>query len=227
VEEPYVRADQAISGTSLAGRDGLTTIVNAAKQRPRPFDVLLIDDTSRLARNLAQALIVIRGLQFCDVRVIAISQGLDSSNPSSQQLFTLYGMMDEQFIQGLADKVRRGQAGRVREGRVAGGRCYGYRNVPIEDPNRRGDYGRPFVVAVDREIIDEEATVVRRIFEMYSYGFSLDTIARTLRAEGVTAPRPPRCNSLRGLVTGRYRFDAPKRDIQRTLHLGPDKKRSG
>lgn len=114
VEEKYVQADQAISGTSMAGRDGLTTLVNAAKQRPRPFDVLLIDDTSRLARNLAQALIVIKGLRFCDVRVIAISQGLDSDNPSAQQLFTLYGMMDEQFIQGLADKVRRGQSGRVR-----------------------------------------------------------------------------------------------------------------
>jgi hypothetical protein len=48
----------------------------------------------------------------------------------------LHGMMDEQFLQGLADKVHRGQEGRVLKGLVAGGPCYGYKNVPIEDASK-------------------------------------------------------------------------------------------
>jgi hypothetical protein len=45
-------------------------------------------------------------------------------------------MMDEQFLVGLADKVHCGQEGRVLNGLVSGGRCFGYRNIAIEDPNR-------------------------------------------------------------------------------------------
>ena len=53
------------------------------------------------------------------------------------------GMVDEQFLVGLSEKVHRGQEGRILRGQVAGGRCYGYRNVPIEDFTRTREYGRP------------------------------------------------------------------------------------
>jgi hypothetical protein len=43
------------------------------------------------------------------------------------------GMIDEQFLTALAEKVHRGQEGQLRRGFIPGGRCYGYRNVPLED----------------------------------------------------------------------------------------------
>jgi site-specific DNA recombinase len=197
IDETYVRYDQATSGTSLVGRDGINSLVMIAKQHPRPFDVLLIDDTSRLARNLAQAQTILKTLRFWDIRVISVSQGLDSGEKSAQQLFAIYGLMDEQFSQALAEKVHRGQAGRVLKGQIAGGAVYGYRGAPDEDFTRKGDYGRPFVNGVGLEVVPEEAEVIRRIFEMYSGGLSYDKIARKLRAEGVPAPRPPRKDSIR------------------------------
>jgi site-specific DNA recombinase len=42
------------------------------------------------------------------------------------------------------------------------------------------------------EIVDNEAEVIRRVFEMYALGASLATIAKRLNAEGVVAPQPPR-----------------------------------
>jgi DNA invertase Pin-like site-specific DNA recombinase len=52
------------------------SLVEEAKQKPRPFDRLLVDDTSRLARNLVDGLKLIEGLRYAGVFVTAVSQGL-------------------------------------------------------------------------------------------------------------------------------------------------------
>lgn len=197
VLEDYVRYDQALSGASLAGRDALHALLADAKRMPRPFDRILIDDTSRLARDVAEALTMVATWKFHGVGVSFVSQGIDTLDKSARQLVTFNGMMDEQYLVGLGDKVRRGQEGRVLQGLHPGGRCYGYRNVPIEDPSRPGKYGRPAVSGVQLEIQEEQAAVVRRIFEMYAAGQGLARIAKGLNQEGVPAPQPPRSRALR------------------------------
>src|SRR5260370_10576605 len=197
VVEDYVRFDEAISAASLAQRVALQSLIEDAKQRPRPFDRILIEDSSRLARNLEDALRVEAILRFNDVFVTSVSQGFDSQQKFSRQLLTLHGMMDEQFLVVLADKVHRGQEGRTLKGLLAGGRCYGYRNVLIEDPTRTGKYGRPAVSGVALQINEEEATVVRSIFQLYADGTGLAAIAKKLNAEAILAPQPPRTRQVR------------------------------
>jgi hypothetical protein len=70
-----------------------------------------------------------------------VSQGIDTLDKMARQLVALNGMMDEQFLVGLADKVHRGQEGRVLKGLNPGGKLYGYTNVPILSPTRPGKYG--------------------------------------------------------------------------------------
>lgn len=65
------------------------------------------------------------------------AQGLDSRNPGFRQVFIINGMMDEQYVFGLRDKVYRRQRGRILNGYIHGGKCYGYKNVPVEDQTRR------------------------------------------------------------------------------------------
>ncbi len=197
VLENYVRFDQAVSGAALAGRKALLSLIEAAKQKPRPFDRLLVEDTSRMARNLADGLRLTEVLRYHSVFVTAVSQGIDSQQKTSRQLLTLHGMMDEQFLVGLAEKVHRGQEGRVLKGLHPGGRCYGYTNVPIEDSSRHAKYGRPAVIGVQLEINPPEAAVVQRIFQMYADGRGLAQIAKTLNAEGVLSPQSPRGRLLR------------------------------
>lgn len=110
----------------------------------------------------------------------------------ARQLVTFNGMMDEQFLQGLADKVHRGQEGRVLKGLNPGGKLYGYVNVPILNPSRPGKYGHPAVDGVYQEINATQAAVVVRIFRMYAAGMGLALISKTLNAERVLAPQPPR-----------------------------------
>ena len=190
--DEYIRTDQEISGAALAGRSALESLLADAKRRPRPFDRILIDDTSRLARNVADALRMVETLKFNGVGVTFVSQGIDTLDKMARQLVTLNGMMDEQFLVGLADKVHRGQEGRVLKGLNPGGKLYGYINVPILNPNRPGKYGRPAVDGVDQEINSEQAEVVVRVFRMYASGMGLAWISKALNAEGVPSPQPPR-----------------------------------
>jgi site-specific DNA recombinase len=193
----YVRADQAISGAALFGRDALNSLIADAKKSPRPFDYIVIDDTSRLGRNLSDVLKISDILKHCGVYLYFASQRLDSSDQNFRQLQIMNGMIDEQYLQGLSEKVKRGQRGRVLNGFIPGGRCYGYRNVPIEDPTKRGDYGRPFVIGVRQEVIEDEASVISRIFDMYASGQSLADIAKALNREGVASPQRPHRHSRR------------------------------
>jgi DNA invertase Pin-like site-specific DNA recombinase len=205
IVENYVRYDKALSGATTRGRDGLQFLIDAAKQEPRSFDVVLVDDTSRLARNTEDSLRTVAIFQFYGVAVVSVSQGIYSRQKSARQLLTLHAMIDEQYIVGVADKVHRGQEGRVLQGLVTGGRCYGYNNVPIEDPTKMAKYGRPAVVGVRAEIDQEQAAVVNRIFTLCAEGMSLAQMAKKLNGEGILAPQPPRSRKQRAWATSSIR----------------------
>ena len=53
--DEHIYSDEAISGVSVEGRAGLLRLTRAALQRPRPFDLIVVDDTSRLARDVVDA----------------------------------------------------------------------------------------------------------------------------------------------------------------------------
>ena len=176
--DDYVYIDQALSGVG-ADRPGLCNLMNAAVSQPRPFDVILVDDSSRLSRSTKDALAIFERLNFCGVRLIAVSQGIDSEDEQAHVLVTVHGMVDSLYVRELAKKTHRGLEGLVLKGRHAGGRVFGYNAVAAED-------GRGKTLVVD----DRQAEVVRRIFQMSAAGCSLKKIATTLNREGVEPPRP-------------------------------------
>jgi site-specific DNA recombinase len=189
--ENFVTADCAVSAASVAGRKGLQRLVKASKAKSRPFDCLLVDDSSRLARDLSDALRIFKTLEYYGVAVVSVSQGIDSFTGNGRPLIAMHGIMDEQFLLDLAQKVHRGQEGRALHGYTTGGRVFGYLNAPIEDPTRTGKYGRPAVLGVRLEIHPEQAAVVNRMFKMYANGDGLRAIAVRLNAEGVPGPNGP------------------------------------
>ena len=195
--ERFNVGDEAISGESMEGRPALQALLAAAKLQPRPFDCVLVDDMSRLSRNLADVLRIINIFKYHGVDVVSVTQGIDTAHDNARTLLTFTGLQDEQYLVGLRQKVHRGQEGRVLQGFNPGGRCYGYRNVPIEDPARQGKYGRPAVLGVRQEIVPEEAAVVRQIFQMYVNGMGLASTAKQLNKEGLQAPKPAKNRTIR------------------------------
>src|SRR5215471_12721235 len=75
VLENFIRSNRAISGAALAGRGAFLSLIEAAKKKPCPFDRILVDDTSRVARNVADALNAVATLNFHGVGVTFVSQG--------------------------------------------------------------------------------------------------------------------------------------------------------
>jgi DNA invertase Pin-like site-specific DNA recombinase len=177
--------DHAATGSS-ADRAGYQAML--ADARARRFDVLLVDDISRLSRDQIEAEAAFRRLEHWGVRVIGVSDGYDSHAASRKVHRAVKSLMNEVYLDDLADKTRRGLEGQARAGYNAGGRAYGYRHIPLEDPAHRDALGRPTVIGVRREVIPEAAAVVRQIFEWSADGFSARWIAGELNRLKVQSP---------------------------------------
>ncbi len=189
LDDQHIYMDEAVSGAT-DDRAGLRQLLAAATARPRPFDVVLIDDTSRLSRQLIDALRITEELLFAEVRLVFVSQGIDSDSEQAEMLLATHGMVDSSYIRELAKKTYRGMEGRALERMHTGGRCFGYCNQPIEDASKTDSYGRPVIIGV-RLVVDEaEAETVQRIFSLYADGSSLKRIAKLLNAESIVSPRP-------------------------------------
>ena len=166
--------DRARSGASIFGRDGLVQLIEAS--RARAFDVVIVEALDRLSRDQEDLAGLYKRLTFQGIKIIAVHDG--AADPVQ---IGVRGMLGSLYLLDLANKVRRGMDGVIRDGRHAGGRAYGYRPVP----------GKPG----ELEIVHEEAEVVRRIFMLYRGGMSPRAIAGLLNRDGVPPPRGRKWNA--------------------------------
>ncbi|MGB4865574.1 MAG: recombinase family protein, partial [Hyphomicrobium sp.] len=143
--------DAAISGSSTINRPGVQRLLEDAKARR--FDVIVTESLDRLSRSQADIAMLYERMSFYGVRIETLSDGA-----VSEIHVGLKGTMAALFLKDLAQKTRRGQMGRVRAGRIPGGKSYGYDIVRATD--ERGM----------RAVNEYEASVVRRIFEEYGGG---------------------------------------------------------
>ena len=162
--------DAAISGASMANRPGLQELMRAAEARR--FDAVLTESLDRLSRDLADSAALHRQLSYWGVRIVTLADG-----DVNKMLVAVKGLLGSMFLDDLAQKTKRGQVGRVKAGRIPGGRCYGY------DVVRDGQEGGK------RTINEAEAGVVRRIYAEYVEGRSPLKIVQALNAERVPGPR--------------------------------------
>jgi DNA invertase Pin-like site-specific DNA recombinase len=170
---PALYQDQAMSG-ARSDRPGYQAMLGAADLGA--FDVLLVDDLSRLSRDSIESAQAIRTLKYNGVRVIGVSDGTDTSRDGYKIETGLRGLMSELYLDDLAKKTHRGLAGQALAGFSAGGLPYGFRS--IQTPN-----------GFRREIDEEQARVVRRIFARYAAGASPRQIADELNRDRVPSPR--------------------------------------
>jgi site-specific DNA recombinase len=195
VPDEYVYTDAGKSGTSPAGRDGLNALIIAAKKQPSPFRMVLVEETSRLARNPREVLDIVNELALHGVHVYFIGQNLDSRDDYFRMMLMLPEMAMEQYIAGLSDRVRRGQMGHVINGLTPGGRYFGYRSVPVEAAASDDSKGRVPVLGTRLEIVDDEAQTVRCIYEMFASGMTVPAMVKTLNAEHVAVTKIGKLNS--------------------------------
>jgi site-specific DNA recombinase len=189
VLDEYIFTDSAISGAT-DDRAGLQRLLAAAQTKPRLFDVILVDDTSRLSRKLIDGLRIFEELKFAGVGAIFVSDGLDTRSEDSSMRFAMHGMFDENTLRDISKKTFRGVEQLAINGLHTGGRVFGYRNVPIESATKTDVYGRPAIQGVRLQVDPNQAPTIRRIFERYAGGHSMKRIAVDLNRDGILSPQP-------------------------------------
>jgi hypothetical protein len=151
----------------------------------KEFSIILVDDLSRLTRDSVEQERAIRRLEFSGVRLIAVSDGYDSLSRSRKIHRGFKGLMNEQFLDDLSERVHRGQEGKALKGFWQGGNPYGYRLKPIVDPSRLDPYGAPSRVGTVLEIAPTQAKVITEIYHLFTVdGLSCVDIAGRLNARG-------------------------------------------
>ncbi|MEO5337234.1 MAG: recombinase family protein [Magnetospirillum sp. WYHS-4] len=167
-------ADLAVTGSTAHRPSYQRMLQDAAGGR---FDIVMAEALDRISRDQEETARAYKLLTFRGIRIVTLLEG-----EVSELHVGLSSTINAVFLKSLAEKTRRGQRGRVQEGKIAGGLCFGYRPV-----YRHDDHGEP--TRGDREIVEAEAGIVKRIFSEYVSGKSPRSIARDLNIEGVSGPR--------------------------------------
>lgn len=118
----HIYTDYAQSG-SRKDRSGLNTLLAASQEQP--FEVVLVDNLSRLARDNFQMLSVLADLNFNGVRVISVADGLDSNDEEATLGVQIRGIFNELQLRDLKKKTIRGLIGQKKRGFSAGERTLG------------------------------------------------------------------------------------------------------
>lgn len=191
----HIYTDEERSG-STAQRPGYQRLMEAAKRRE--FDGIIVEAQDRLWRDQAEMHTALRRLRFLGVKVFSGETGTDLTGRAGSIVAAVTGWRDETFLDSLRDKTHRGMAGQVGRGLSAGGRPYGYRSIPIHDPGRMDPYGQPVVVGYRRIVDEQEAKVIRQVFEWYAEGLSSKAIVYRLNSQRIPPPRPRRGRAAQG-----------------------------
>jgi site-specific DNA recombinase len=173
-------SDVAVSGTHTARQELQRLLADASRKR---FRTVLVDDLSRLSRDLGDVWSLIFGtFAALDIAVIDCMTGLASNSPGARMTFGAMGLVSDGFIEQIRTETHRGLQGRALGGFATGGRTYGFGTV--QEPNPP-DPEHPRKVRV---VQPNEAAVVVRVFKLFSEGAALKKIASQLNDEGLPAP---------------------------------------
>ncbi len=173
VAKEYV--DEAESGRSI-DRPAFKQMIIAARQKPAPFEAILVWKLSRFARNREDSIIYKSLLRKQGIQVVSINE-LVEDTPSGRLLEGIIEVIDEFYSANLSQDVVRGQRENASRGFHNGGRApYGYVRVMVQDGAKSRTKLEPDL---------KTAPVAQRIFRECLEAKGLMAIARGLNADGL------------------------------------------
>ena len=170
-------ADDNISGMNFSrrGLDMLTAAVQA-----KQIDAVLVKDLSRLGRHRTQTALFIDFLRENQVRVISVTEGVDTFCEEDDLMIGVRGLMNDYYAKDIWKKIRAGYRQMQKDGLVI---------TP------------PFGYWKDRNtnqvlVQQEAAETVQLIYALYLQGCGQKEIARRLNSFGRKTPAQIRAERL-------------------------------
>ena len=167
-----VYADEGISGTMLKKRKGFNEMMAAARRHE--FDLLFTKSVSRFARNTVDSISAIRELKDLGIDVYFEEQRLHTINATGELIITILSALAQEESRNISENVKWGIRKSFADGKVTMpyGKFLGY---------RKGKNGVP-------EIDEDEAKIVKLIYQMFWEGKSTKFIATYLNQNEIPMP---------------------------------------
>lgn len=164
-----IYSDEGISGKAIKKRTQFLKMLSDAKLNK--FDMVVVKDISRFARNTVDFLIAIRELRSIGVDVQFLSNN-QTILGNSEFMLTVFSAFAQEESVNLSTRVKFGKKQNAKKGKVPNF-IYGYNRVD------------KFNLTVD----EKKAHIIRRIYYEYvDLGFGLRKIAQNLENDNITAP---------------------------------------
>ncbi len=144
------------------------------------FDVVVVHEQSRLARNQLVFQLFLKTCRENRVRLVSIAEGIDTTTPDGEMLMGLLMQFSQHQSRTLAKHVAKAKKERVRQGLANGSVPFGYQRCDCaKGPNGKCRAHAPVAVP-------EEIAAVRMAFERYVTGaYTATDIARLLNEQGL------------------------------------------
>lgn len=163
-----VFADEGTTGTNTKHRKEFNRMMELCKKGK--IDLILTKSIARFARNTLDSIQYVRMLRQIGVTVVFEQEGINSLDPESEQMLTMYASMAQNESQNLSKNVKWGVHRNYANGKVGCMKTLGY---------KKGDDGQLCIVP-------EQAETVKLVFQMYLDGASYSGIAKELERLGAT-----------------------------------------
>lgn len=165
-------ADEGISGTKIRNRKEFLRMMSDAEHGL--FDMVVVKDISRFARNTVDLLQNIRKLKSLGIETQFLTANMTSMG-NSEFVLTIFGALAQEESANTSKRVKFGKKMNAEKGRVPN-IVYGY-NKTI------GDY-------FNLEINKEEAVVIQQIYQWYTKeGYGAAKISNKLNERGLKTKR--------------------------------------
>ena len=162
-----IYADEGITGTSMKNREEFNRMIADCKNGK--IDRILTRSVSRFARNTVDCLETVRLLSKLGVSVLFEKEQIDTAKMSSEVILAFMSSQAQDESVSLSGNMRWSYEKRMKSGDFLGYQApYGYQ------------FHNGSLV-----IDEEEAEVVRRIFQTFLSGCSMRSIANSLQSDGV------------------------------------------
>ena len=166
LSDGHIFYDDGISAKSAQKRKEFCRMIELAKSREHPFDVIVVWKYSRFARIQEESIVYKSLLRKHGVRVASVSEP-SADDPFSSLVERIIEWMDEYYIVRLSGEVKRGMTEKALRGQPNNPAPIGY------DMNNK-----QFTVNRD------EAEIIKSIFSLFVGGLSASQIAERLNADG-------------------------------------------
>ncbi len=161
--------DDNVSGMHF-NREGINKIYEQVENDA--IEAIIVKDMSRLGRHKTQTALFIDYLREHEVRVLSVTENLDTSNEDDDLIIGFKGLFNDMYARDISKKVRAGMVQKQKKGFVM---------IPPLGYFKDKNTG-------EIKVVEKHAEIVRRIFNMYLEGYGFSAIARILNEEGVKSP---------------------------------------